>query len=74
MERGGFSGDFLVTLALSSGTSFSAGVWPDVLSSGCAGGCITEIDCNGLHIITYSAMLLGSWEAGCFREVASSLQ
>ena len=38
------------------------------------GGCITEIDCNGLYIITYSAMLLGSWEAGCFREVASLLQ
>ena len=35
MERGGFSGDFLVTFALSSGTSFSARVWPDVLSSGC---------------------------------------
>ena len=35
MERGGFSGDFLVTFALSSGTSFSAGVCPDVLSSGC---------------------------------------
>ena len=35
MERGGFSGDFLVTFALSSGTTFSVGVWPDVLSSGC---------------------------------------
>ena len=35
MERGGFSGDFLVTFALFSGTSFSAGVCPDVLSSGC---------------------------------------
>ena len=36
MERGGFWGDFLVTFALSSGTSFSAGDWSDVLSSGCA--------------------------------------
>ena len=35
MEWGGFSGDFLVTFALSSGTSFSVGVCPDVLSSGC---------------------------------------
>ena len=35
MERGGLSGDFLVTFVLSSGTSFSARVWPDVLSSGC---------------------------------------
>ena len=35
MERGGFSGDFLVTFALSSRYSFSAGVCPDVLSSGC---------------------------------------
>ena len=35
MERGGFSGDFLETFALSSGTSFSAGVCPDVLTSGC---------------------------------------
>ena len=35
MEGYGFSGDFLVTFALSSSTSFSAGVCPDVLSSGC---------------------------------------
>ena len=35
MERGGLSGDFLVTFALSSGTTFSVGVCPDVLSSGC---------------------------------------
>ena len=36
MERGRlFSGDFLVTFALPSGTTFSVGVWPDVLSSGC---------------------------------------
>ena len=46
MERGGFSGDFLVTFALSSGTSFSARVWPDVLSS----GCVETIVCTGTSL------------------------